>query len=159
MSLEIFEKVKDFLIRLVKDEEFRTQLMSDKVEEVRKAIADGGYNFSQEEFEAAAIKILELKELGQFDDLSEDELLGAVGGLTDTTANTSSLKLPWYPYPWPPKGHPSPSPTPPGPQPLYGIVVGPIEPPVQPLYGIVVDPKPPIAQPLYGVIINPDNQA
>ncbi len=153
MSLEIFEKVKDFLIRVVKDEEFRTQLMSDKVEEVRKAIADGGYNFSQEEFEAAAIKILELKELGQFDDLSEDELLGAVGGVTDTTANTSSLKLPWYPYPW---RHPSPSPTPipsptpvPGPQPLYGIVVGPSVPPV------VIDPKPPIAQPSYGVIITP----
>ncbi|MGD1713667.1 Nif11-like leader peptide family natural product precursor [Dapis sp. BLCC M172] len=47
MSLEILEKVKDFLIKVVKDESFRTQLMSEKVEEVRKVMTDSGYNFSQ----------------------------------------------------------------------------------------------------------------
>lgn len=147
MSLAILEQVKEFLIRLVKDEAFRTQLMSDKIEEVKKTFEDSGYAFSQEEFETAAIKILELKELGEFDDLSEEELLGAVGGLTVADVTTDRLIRPpyWYPwYPWPPKVSPLPLPQPipnpkplPTPQPLYGIVINPY-PPVQALYGVVV---------------------
>ncbi|MEH2024418.1 Nif11-like leader peptide family natural product precursor [Nostoc sp.] len=109
MSLTIFEKVKEFLIRIVKDEAFYTQLMSDKIDEVIKLMQEGGYNFSQEEFETASIKILELKELGQFDDLSEEELVGAFGGLTSSAEQAF--------------------------QPLYGAVVSPPEkcgkPPIQ----------------------------
>ncbi|MUG93683.1 Nif11-like leader peptide family natural product precursor [Scytonema sp. UIC 10036] len=131
MSLEILEKVKEFFIRLVKDESFRAQLMSDKVEKVKKIMTDGGYNFSQDEFEKATIKILELKELGEFHELSEEELVGAVGGLR---------------YAWPPKEYPThppyprpyPKPRPNDPQPLYGIIVDPLDPPVQALYGVVV---------------------
>ena len=82
MSREILEKVKSFLVQLVKDESFRNQLMSEKVEDVKKIMADGGYKFSRDEFETAAIQILELKELGQFQDLTEDELVGAIGGFT-----------------------------------------------------------------------------
>ncbi|MCX7596294.1 MAG: Nif11-like leader peptide family RiPP precursor [Fischerella sp.] len=131
MSLEILEKVKDFLIRLVKDEAFRTQLMSEKAEEVKNFLEDGGYNFSQEEFETAAIKILELKELGEFHDLSEEELVGAVGGLT--RINDQVIQPLYGVISLPPKGHPRPRPKP-VPQPLYGIV---IDPPVQALYGVV----------------------
>jgi predicted ribosomally synthesized peptide with nif11-like leader len=134
MSIEILEKVKDFLIRLVRDEDFRSQLMSEKAEEVRKVIEDGGYKFSQEEFETAAIKILELKELGQFDDLSEEELVGAFGGLT--TINDRVIQPLYGVIYWPPKGYPQPWPKPiPQPQPLYGIIV---PPDVQPLYGVVI---------------------
>ncbi|MDJ0620891.1 MAG: Nif11-like leader peptide family natural product precursor [Calothrix sp. MO_192.B10] len=82
MSKTIVEKVKDFLVRLVKDESFRTQLTNKKVEEVRKVLAENGYTFSQNEFEKAAIKILEFKELGEFHDLTEEELVGAVGGVS-----------------------------------------------------------------------------
>jgi len=137
MSLEILEKVKDFLIRLVKDESFRAQLMSEKVEEVRKVMADSSYNFSQEEFETAAIQILDLKESGEFHELSEEELVGAVGGLTTN-------KIYWQrPCKWCPK------PKPIDPQPLYGVVIEPIEP---------IDPiKPPIIQPMYGVIVATDS--
>ncbi|MDJ0620893.1 MAG: Nif11-like leader peptide family natural product precursor [Calothrix sp. MO_192.B10] len=78
----IVEKVKDFLVRLVKDESFRTQLTNKKVEEVRKVLAENGYTFSQNEFEKAAIKLLEFKELGEFHDLTEEELVGAVGGVS-----------------------------------------------------------------------------
>ncbi|MEH2057467.1 MAG: Nif11-like leader peptide family RiPP precursor [Nostoc sp.] len=101
MPLAIFDQVKEFIIRIVKDEDFRTQLMSDKIDEVIKVMEEGGYNFSQEEFETASIKILELKELGQFDDLSEAELVGAFGGITSTHNVVA--------------------------QPLYGIVVSPPE--------------------------------
>ncbi|MEH2036608.1 Nif11-like leader peptide family RiPP precursor [Nostoc sp.] len=145
MSLEILEKVKRFIIRLVKDEAFRAQLMSDKIDEVIKVMEEGGYNFSQEEFETASIQILELKELGQFDDLSEEELVGAFGGLTSTN---DKVAQPLYgvvvpppkdcakpPIKWIPRPYPKPSPQP---QPLYGIVVGP---PVQALYGAVVQPE------------------
>jgi predicted ribosomally synthesized peptide with nif11-like leader len=79
---KILESVKGFLVKLIKDEDFRTQLMSDKVEDIKKFMADGGYKFSQDEFETAAIKILELKELGEFEDLTEEELVGAVGGFS-----------------------------------------------------------------------------
>jgi predicted ribosomally synthesized peptide with nif11-like leader len=136
MSLEIFEKVKDFLIKLVKDESFRTQLMSDKAEEVRKVMTDSGYIFSQDEFEKATIKILELKELGEFHELSEEELVGAVGGLRYAWP---PREYPTYPRPYPkphPKPHPKPYPN--DPQPLYGVVIDPLEPPVQALYGVVV---------------------
>lgn len=132
MSLDILERVKTFLIRLVKDEDFRTQLMSNKVEEVKKVMADNGYNFSQQEFETASIKILELKELGEFQDLSEEELVGAVGGWIK--------RCPKYPIVQPLYGVVEPRPTPsPNPQPMYGIV---IKPPIdiQPMYGVVIDP-------------------
>ncbi|MBN3922248.1 Nif11-like leader peptide family RiPP precursor [Nostoc sp. NMS4] len=141
MSLTIFEKVKEFIIRIVKDEAFYTQLMSDQSEKVAKLMAESGYNFSQEEFETASIKILELKELGQFDDLSEEELVGAFGGLTN---NTEQVAQPLYgvvaqpPEPpaecgkppkcqWIPKPHPKPWPAP-----CKATV-----PPVQTLYGVV----------------------
>ena len=80
MSLEIFEKVKEFLVRLIKDQDFRAQLQTETIDEFRKVMQDSGYNFSQEEFEAATIKILELKELGGFHELSAEELVGVVGG-------------------------------------------------------------------------------
>ncbi|PHM10621.1 Nif11-like leader peptide family RiPP precursor [Nostoc sp. 'Peltigera malacea cyanobiont' DB3992] len=147
MSLTIFEKVKDFLVRLVKDEAFYTQLMTDKIEEVIKVMEEGGYNFSQEEFETASIKILELKELGQFDDLSEEELVGAFGGfisinqpvieppliiqpklrdvvvsLPENFGKPSIKPIKWIPRPLPK----------PWPLPCQ------IDPPVQALYGAVV---------------------
>ncbi|MCC5615172.1 Nif11-like leader peptide family RiPP precursor [Nostoc sp. CHAB 5836] len=156
MSLEILEKVKNFLTRLVKDEAFRTQLMSDKIDEVIKVMEEGGYNFSQEEFETASIKILELKELGQFEDLSEEELVGAFGGLTSTAAQALygvvvppheeppilpiKPNLPIYPIHWIPRPRP-PRPTkpwPPHPQPMYGIVIDPNPQPFQPAYGVIV---------------------
>ncbi|OYD95242.1 Nif11-like leader peptide family natural product precursor [Nostoc sp. 'Peltigera membranacea cyanobiont' 210A] len=137
MSLTIFEKVKEFLIRIVKDETFYSRLMSEKIEEVRKVMEEGGYNFSQEEFETASIKILELKELGQFDDLSEEELVGAFGGLTNTVAQPlyGAIVLPpeeggkpSSKCKWIPKPHPKPWPLP----------CQAIDPPVQALYGAVV---------------------
>jgi predicted ribosomally synthesized peptide with nif11-like leader len=148
MSLSIFEKVKEFVIRLVKDEAFRTQLMSDKIDEVIKLMEEGGYDFSQEEFETASIKILELKELGQFDDLSEEELVGAFGGLTiasdrvvqpldgavisppEECVNPPIIK-------WIPRPRPKPWPQP---QPLYGIGII-LDPPIQALYGVVLPPE------------------
>ncbi|BAY12285.1 Nif11-like leader peptide family RiPP precursor [Calothrix sp. NIES-2098] len=137
MSLEILEKVKEFLIRLVKDEDFRQQLMSEKIDEVKKFIADSGYNFSQEEFETATIKILELKELGEFHELTEQELLGAVGGFTKR----------YKPLPEEPIA-----------QPMYGIIIEPIGIDPQPMYGIVIEPIEPIKpidpQPMYGIIIS-----
>jgi len=132
MSLEILEKVKDFLIKFVKDESFRTQLMSHEVEAARKAMADSGYNFSQDEFETAALKILDLKESGEFHELTEEELVGAVGGLS---------------YAWPPQEYPKelpepkpyPCPKPIDPQPMYGVIIKPIDPIVQPMYGVIVE--------------------
>ncbi|MDZ7990943.1 MAG: Nif11-like leader peptide family RiPP precursor [Nostoc sp. EfeVER01] len=147
MSLTIFEKVKDFLVRLVKDEAFYTQLMSDKIEEVIKVMEESGYNFSKEEFETASIKILELKELGQFDDLSEEELMGAFGGII--SINQPVIKPPLITQPKLrdvvvslPENFEKPSIKPikwiPRPLPKPWPLRQAIDPPVQALYGVVV---------------------
>lgn len=129
MSLTILAKVKEFLIRLVKDEDFRTQLTSDKVEAARKVMADNGYDFSPAEFETAAIEILELKELGQITELTEEELVGAVGGWRDDWWRDDwHSRYPKYPHDLKPI-------KPIDPQPLYGVI---IEPPIQAMYGVVI---------------------
>ncbi|MGD1805224.1 Nif11-like leader peptide family RiPP precursor [Dapis sp. BLCC M126] len=146
MSLEILEKVKDFLIRVVKDESFRTQLMSEKVEEVRKVMTDSGYNFSQEEFETASIQILDLKELGEFHELSEEELVSAVGGWGKDfwwrkRFPKDPIFQPMYGVVIQPPPKPEPEPLPyPEPQLMYGIVISPpID--IQPMYGVIKPPE------------------
>ncbi|XZF61959.1 MAG: hypothetical protein ACSI46_23585 [Gloeotrichia echinulata DVL01] len=69
---------------------------------------------------------MELKESGEFNDLSEEELVGAFGGLT-TISKFKGLQPIYQPmygviY-WPPEEYPKPHPKPwPQPQPSYGIV-------------------------------------
>ncbi|MCL6436017.1 MAG: Nif11-like leader peptide family natural product precursor [Leptolyngbyaceae cyanobacterium HOT.MB2.61] len=116
MSVGILEKVKEFLVKLVKDETFRTQLENTAVEARTQFLADAGYNFSKEEFESAAIQVLEEKEQGQFNDLSETELATVFGGFVGTAPIV---------------------------QPMYGVIWWPIRPikplpPIQPLYGVIV---------------------
>jgi predicted ribosomally synthesized peptide with nif11-like leader len=105
MSVNLFEKLKEFLVRLVKDQSFRTELDNGTVEERQQILKSAGYIFSQEEFETAAIHVLESKERGEFTELNEEELAGVLGGCVG------------YKYPiiwWPPKK--------PIVQPMYGVV-------------------------------------
>lgn len=146
MSLEILEKVKDFIVRLVKDQGFRDQLMSGKIDQIRTAMLESGYNFSKEEFETATLKILELKEAGEFHELTEEELVGAVGGYIAKRPIIQPLYgvIWWPPEPDPePLPQPEPYPDPIDVQPMYGVVIDPID----------IDPIDPIYQPMYGVII------
>lgn len=133
---EIWQEVKDFLVKLVKDEAFRSQLINKKVEETATFLQDRGYNFTQEQFETAAIQILELKELGEFNELSEEELLGAVGGIS-SIASGGFVAQPLYGVViWPPKEYPKPRPKPlPQPQPVDGVII--LDPPPQALYGVI----------------------
>jgi predicted ribosomally synthesized peptide with nif11-like leader len=80
MSVNLFERLKEFLVRLVKDPSFRTQLDSGTVEERQQLLKSAGYIFSKEEFETAALHVLEAKERGEFTDLNEEELAGVLGG-------------------------------------------------------------------------------
>lgn len=132
MSLEIFEKVKEFLVRLVKDEDFRAQLQSKTIEEFRKVMQASGYNFSQQEFETATIKILELKELGGFHELSEEELVGVVGGYVEKRPTIQPMYgVVISPPPKPcPKSCLKPCPKP--------VVKLPLKPPIQAVYGAIV---------------------
>lgn len=138
MTLEILEKVKEFLVRLVKDRAFRAKLQTDRIDEFKKAMQEDGYNFSKEEFETATIKILELKELGEFHELSEGELVASVGGITQIYLDDTTVQ-PMYGVitrHWKPKPRPYPKPI--DPQPMYGVVIQPIKPIYQPMYGVVV---------------------
>ena len=122
MSVNLFERLKEFLVRLVKDQSFRTELDNSTVEERQEVLKSSGYIFSKEEFETAALHVLESKERGEFTELNEEELAGVLGGFVGGK----------YPII----------------QPLYGVVIGepidiawPPKPPFpQPLYGVIIDP-------------------
>ena len=79
--MSTFDKVKEFLVRIVKDDEFRTSVAAQKNPENRsQLLQESGYNFTPSEFDSASIKILELAEQGLFTDLNDNELVAVMGG-------------------------------------------------------------------------------
>ncbi|MHC5933659.1 hypothetical protein [Nostoc sp.] len=60
MFLAIFQKVKDFFIRIVKDETFHSQLLSKKVEELKKTVENGS---------------MQIADLPYLQNVSKDELI------------------------------------------------------------------------------------
>ena len=113
MSVNLLERLKEFLVRLVKDQAFRTQLDNSTVEERQQALKEAGYVFSKEEFETAALDLLESKEQGEFTDLNEEELAGVLGGFV---GGKYPIIQPMYGViVWPPKDW--------WPQPMYGVIV------------------------------------
>lgn len=152
----VLDNVKKFLIRWVKDSTFVTQLQTGSTDQVQSLLQEAGYNFSQNDFESASLQILDLKEQNQFHELSEAELVGAVGGWLHLYPRHSGR---FRRRPYPIKD--------PIVQPMYGVVIEPpgAEPPdpnphplpsPQPMYGVVIEPIDPIAQPMYGVVISPE---
>jgi predicted ribosomally synthesized peptide with nif11-like leader len=79
--MSTFNKIKEFLVRIVKDDEFRASVESQpNPTEQSQFLQEAGYNFTPGEFDAAAIKILELAEQGKFTELGEKELVAVMGG-------------------------------------------------------------------------------
>lgn len=140
MSVEVIEKVKEFLVRLVHDKAFWSQLVNSSIDESRKILQEAGYSFSKAEIETASLEILDLKERGEFNELSEEDLVALVGGLIrHDFAKSPFWRKPLFQVE-------------PIVQPMYGVVVDPI---AQPMYGVVVDPvTEPVIQPMYGVIVS-----
>ena len=93
MSVNLFERLKEFLVRLVKDQSFRTQLDNGTVEERQQILKSAGYLFSKEEFETAALHVLESKERGEFTELTEEELAGVLGGFVGAKALIPQLTI------------------------------------------------------------------
>jgi predicted ribosomally synthesized peptide with nif11-like leader len=79
--MSTFNKIKEYLIRVAKDDEFRTSLEAQtRPEDRAKFLREAGYTFTPDEFDSAASKILELAEQGLFSELDESELSAVVGG-------------------------------------------------------------------------------
>ena len=77
--MSTFDKVKEFLVRIVKDDEFRTSVAAQKNPENRsQLLQESGYTFTPSEFDSASIKILELAEQGLFTDLNDNELVAVI---------------------------------------------------------------------------------
>jgi len=115
MSVNLFETLKELLVRLVKDQSFRTELDKGTVEERQQILKSAGYIFSKEEFETAALHVLESKERGEFTELNEEELAGVLGGFV----------VEKYPII----------------QPMYGVVIWPPKQLIaQPKYGAITEP-------------------
>jgi predicted ribosomally synthesized peptide with nif11-like leader len=117
MSMTILEKVKELLVRLVKDRDFRDRLANSSVDERNQYLEADGYNFTKEEFETATLEVIESQERGEFNDLSDEELTAVVGGYV---GGTDKVVLPMYGVPWWPICNYPPKP---GPQPLYGAPI------------------------------------
>ena len=139
------ENVISFYKRLVKDKDFRTQLESaSNSSECKKIMQEAGYEFTQEEFETATVQILEENKLRDLDDsfseLSEQEVELAVGGVWSSYWGWWRERPPRYEKP--------PTEEPPIIKPLVEI---------QPMYGVVIKPiDPPEAIAIYGMVISDD---
>jgi predicted ribosomally synthesized peptide with nif11-like leader len=105
------DKVKEFLVRIVKDDAFRSEIESQSTPEAQTELLEkSGYVFGQAELESATIKILELAEQGLFPELNETELAAVVGGSTGLgTISRPPIRF-WPPTSHPPKVHPQPGP-------------------------------------------------
>jgi predicted ribosomally synthesized peptide with nif11-like leader len=80
--MSTFNKIKEYLVRIAKDDEFRTSLEAQTQPEDRaKFLKEAGYTFTPAELDSAASKILELAEQGLFSELDENELSAVVGGI------------------------------------------------------------------------------
>ena len=136
------ESVTRFYKSLVKDKDFRSQLeTASNPEECRKMMQEAGYDFTQEEFETATAQILEKNGLRDLDDsfseLSEQELELAFGGVWSSYWGWWRKRPPRYEKP--PTEEPPIIKPPIDIQPMYGVVIQPIDPPVAVAhYGIVV---------------------
>ena len=121
MSVNLFERLKEFLVRLVKDQSFRTQLDNGTVEERQEVLKSSGYIFSKEEFETAALHVLESKERGEFAELTEEELAGVLGGFMGGRYRT--IQAVYGAVSWPLIA--SLTPTDSFAQPIYGVIIEP----------------------------------
>lgn len=71
------ESAKEFYLRMGTDEAFMAQLDSASPEERINIAREAGYDFTEKDFEAATVQVLES------DELSEDELETVAGGVVD----------------------------------------------------------------------------
>jgi predicted ribosomally synthesized peptide with nif11-like leader len=115
MSVGLLEKIKEFVVRLVKDTAFRERLDNSTPEERRRMLENAGYSFSKEEWETAAIDLIESKERGELSELTELELVGVFGGVTQNI-----IAQPMYGVINSP---PNPTPNPIHIRPMYGVPV------------------------------------
>jgi predicted ribosomally synthesized peptide with nif11-like leader len=121
MSVNLLERLKEFLVRLVKDQSFRTELDNGTVGERQKVLKSAGYIFSKEEFETAALHVLESKERGEFAELTEEELAGVLGGFIGGRYRT--IQAVYGAVSWPLTA--SLTPTDSFAQPIYGVIIEP----------------------------------
>jgi predicted ribosomally synthesized peptide with nif11-like leader len=93
--MSAFDKIKELLVRIVKDDKFRTSVESQPTLEDRsQLLKESGYSFTQSEIDSASIKILELAEKGLFSDLDDCELVAVMGGYGGVLGLPSSIPQP-----------------------------------------------------------------
>lgn len=118
MSDNVFARVKEFVVRLIKDGEFRSELEQTEASERTEYLAEQGYAFTTESFEAGAIELMTAQLNGEFTEVSEEELAGVFGGYMGKLP----IIQPMYGVIWWPIEPIRPRPI--GPQPLYGVIIG-----------------------------------
>lgn len=80
MSLDIVAKVKEFLLRLVRDQAFQQKLANCSDAERQELLKESGYYFCKATFEDAIVELLESKDRGELSDVEANELAAVFGG-------------------------------------------------------------------------------
>ncbi len=90
--MDVFNRLKKFVVQLFQDDQFRYQLASASDEEKATLLEQLDYHFSQQEWESGMLQILDAKERDEFEELSEEQLAALAGaGL-----KPSDLAFPMY---------------------------------------------------------------
>jgi hypothetical protein len=82
--MDVFNRLKNFLVQLIQDDQFRNQLANTPDSEKEQFLGQFGYRFSQQEWELGMLQILDARERDEFEDLTDEQLTALAGaGVND----------------------------------------------------------------------------
>ncbi len=77
--MDVFNRLKKFLVQLVQDDQFRNHLANTPQAEQDTLLEQFGYRFSHQEWELGMLQILDAKERNELEELSEEQLVALAG--------------------------------------------------------------------------------
>jgi hypothetical protein len=83
--MDVFNRLKKFVVQLFQDDQFRHQLATASEEEKLNLLEHFGYRFSQQEWESGMLQILDAKERDEFEELDDEQLAALAGAGLDSS--------------------------------------------------------------------------
>jgi predicted ribosomally synthesized peptide with nif11-like leader len=95
--MDVFNRLKKFVVQLFQDDQFRYHLATASEEERLKLLEQLGYRFSQQEWESGMLQILDAKERDEFEELNDEQLAALAGA--GLAASPEIIAVPMYGIP------------------------------------------------------------